>query len=205
MEETGQKNNTRGMRYAKKEDVDREYKNPEHITEQEVLTMLKSAAAGVLDDGQYIPIRRHTPIILHEVIKEASWQLGLSDSEVKKYTESRCMIMQVYKARQAQAPETEQFRTSRGHDLTAKQIVGIINKMAKPDYVGYQDKNDRFFEVVHYGKKDKRIDVAVFFDVNQYESPNQVSGYKSNDMKYDVVVTLFSLNKEEKRGLIKNS
>ena len=63
------------------------------------------------------------------------------------------MIMQVKKARQAQASEYETFGNSHGHEISADQIIEIIKKMAKPNHVGYQGETGRFFEIVHYGRK----------------------------------------------------
>lgn len=117
---------------------------------------------------------------------------------------SRCMIMQVKKARQAQASEYETFGNSHGHEISADQIIEIIKKMAKPNHVGYQGETGRFFEIVHYGKKDKRFDVSVFFDLNAYKDSRYLQKYKSENMHYDIAVTLIPMNKQEIKRLISN-
>ena len=196
---------TEGGELFSSRQVEQEYKNPDNLSKKDVLSMLKSADYGMLDDGQYIPIRQKSPAMLHAAIKEANKILNLPQDTIDSYLKSRAMIMQVYKARQAQAPESEQFGNSHGHGLTAKQIINIIQKMAKPVHVGYQGKSGRFFEIVHYNADGGKGDVAVFYDLNRYKDPTQTQRYKSEDQKYDIAVTLVPLSKNDIKKMVSNS
>ena len=126
------KNTTEGgVRYSLKiEHVDgtvEEIADLRNLTDEQSIQYLESARAFELLDETYIPIRKELPQVIIDSLLQEDIHL-----------ENRSLIMEVGKARRLMRQDINRGKGKRGHGLTPRQIVDIINDIENPIRIIYQ-------------------------------------------------------------------
>ena len=154
------------IRYSSKR-AETTSKNPNELTENDVKRFMKDAINGNLHEGTYFPIRRNTPKILIESAMNKNGDV----------VENLPIVIQVKKAT--------------AHGITPEDMISIVKAMDAPQYIIYQEDNDRYVEVVKYDASTGSKAIAVL-EIGDYKSESHLNGYKGGS--YNVLVTAFEPN-----------
>lgn len=162
------------------------------LTDEQALNYLKQAKSGKLRRNSYIPVRKDTPQVLIDTLKQ-----------VGEKVDNLSLVMQVRKAQQSMSEKDKSGRSQktgkniRGHALTPEQILEIVNSLDNPTLIVYQTER--------YDKNGKQLpnNVAVFVEYNNgqnegtavvefdSEFDSEYIGNEYGDTNYHTVVTVF--------------
>ena len=165
--------------------------DPRTVTENDVREMLENSYKGEYDDRTYIPVRTNTP---QSLIYWAEKRRGdvIDDNPI---------IMSVKKIYQAMSRSGADI-DGRPHEFSADDIISIIRKMNDPEYIVYQEFNDRYAEVVkctlENGKK-----AIVILEIGNYKRSSHVNSFE--DGTYNVLVTAYPPDSGKIEDLIKKN
>lgn len=139
-------------------------KNPNRLTENDVKRFMEDAINGNLHEGTYFPVRRNTPKILIESA------LNKNGDTI----ENLPIIIQVKKAT--------------AHGISSEDMIAIVKAMDDPQYIIYQEDNDRYVEVVKYDTSKGSKAVAVLEIGGNKDTP-YLNGFEGGS--YHTLVTAF--------------
>ena len=139
-------------------------KNTNELTENDVKQFMKDAINGNLHEGTYFPARRNTPKILIESA------LNKNGDTI----ENLPIIIQVKKAT--------------AHGISPEDMIAIVKAMDDPQYIIYQEDNDRYVEVVKYDASTGSKAVAVLEIGGNKDTP-YLNGFEGGS--YHTLVTAF--------------
>ncbi len=97
------------------------------LTDEQAIRYLESAQAFELLDETYIPVRRELPQVIIDSLLQENINVA-----------NRSLVMQAGKARRLMRKDTNRANGKRGHGLTPRQIVDIINDIENPVKIFYQ-------------------------------------------------------------------
>ncbi len=154
-------------------------KRIETLTENDVRNLLESSVYGEFANRSYIPLRRNTPQVLIDAIKQHSnGSVEVADLPI---------AMNVEKA--VQALEEEAFdEKNRSHGISVDGMIEIIKGMDDPAYIILQ-KNGRYVEVVRYYDGKSHSAWAVL-DFSEFHHEQYLNGYPAGN--YNILVTTFN-------------
>ncbi len=162
------------------------------LTEEQAKNYLKQAKTGALQGHTYIPVRKDTPQVIIDTLKQ-----------VNENVDDYSLVMQVGKARQAMSTEKSGSRRQkrgnnvRKHGLGPKEIVTIMSCLDDPTAIIYQtnrvDKSGKDLPnnvavVVEYSVSGNESIAVIEFDSS---IPAETIGLEQGDTRYHTVVTVF--------------
>ena len=168
-----------------------------NLTNEQAVDYLKKAKKGELRGHTYIPVRKDTPEVIAETLKQ-----------VNENIDDFSLVMQVKKAQQAMAEEHPGNRTKkhgnniRKHALAPEEIVDVVGKLDEPTAIIYQtNRHDKT------GKSlPNNVAVLVEHDISGSEGvaviefdsalSSESIGKEHGDTNYHVVVTIFKPDTE---------
>ena len=168
-----------------------------NLTNEQAVDYLKKAKKGELRRSAYIPVRKDTPAVIAETLKQ-----------VNENVDDFSLVMQVQKAQQAMSKEHPANRTEkhgnniRKHSLTPTEIIDIVNKLDEPSTIIYQtnrhDKNGKTLPnnvavLVEHDTTDHEGVAVIEFDSPL--NPESI-GEEYGDTNYHAVVTIFKPDTE---------
>ncbi|MBP3706373.1 MAG: hypothetical protein J6J13_03885 [Clostridia bacterium] len=166
-----------------------------NLTNEQAVNYLKQAKKGSLMRNSYIPVRKNTPQVVIDTLKNAG-------ESVKNLS----LIMQVRKAQQAMSEKNKGGKSGkhgnnvRNHALSPEEIVEIINNLDNPTTIILQ--TNRYNQ---YGEELPN-NIAVFVEYSKNEGVAVIEfessidpefiGTEFGDTDYHTVVTLFEPDTE---------
>lgn len=145
-----------------------------NLTDEQSIQYLESAQAFELLDETYIPVRKELPQVIIDSL-----------AQIDVHLENRSLIMEVEKARRLMRKGINQTGKKRGHGLSPRQVIDIINDIENPIKLIYQTNR------VDLGGNPIPNNVAIFV---QY-SKNGVNGFATvefeNPERTEVIGTEF--------------
>lgn len=162
------------------------------LTDEQALSYLNQAKSGELRGHTYIPVRKDTPQVIIDSLKQ-----------VGENVDNLSLVMQVRKAQQSMSTKDKRGNSQktgnniRSHSLIPEQILEIVNGLDNPSLMVYQTER--------YDKYGKQLpnNVAVFVDYNDgqnegtavvefdSEIDNEYIGNEYGETNYHTVVTVF--------------
>ena len=169
-----------------------ELTNARELTDEQAIDYLKQAKSGQLQGHSYIPVRKDTPQVIIDTLKQVNENIN-----------NRSLVMQVRKAQQAMSAQNPGDRRKlhgsnvRSHRLDPEEIVEIVNNLDTPSVAIYQtnrqDKNGNalpnnvaFF--VNYKRNGSEGVAVIEFDS---AIDSEAIGTEFGDTSYHTVVTVF--------------
>ena len=98
-----------------------------NLTDEQAIHYLESARAFELIDETYIPVRKELPQVIIDTLLQEDVHL-----------DNRSLVMEVQKARRLMRPDKNHGGKKRGHSLSPRQIIDIINDIENPVKIFYQ-------------------------------------------------------------------
>ena len=170
--------------------------DPTSVTEEDVRTLLERAKQKVYKDRSYIPVRVNTPQVLIDSVNEYNTVFDMLGTigGIPKVTDCP-MAMPVYKARQAQANESnwDGKPQDKPHDLSVDKIIEIIEAMDDPEQIVYEkivdpntlEEKERYAEIVTTSSAGLAIAVV---ESSSHLNPDVINGYKGGEYNFTVTV-----------------
>lgn len=179
------------IRYSRRSTKNPELLDPRTVTENDVREMLKNSFNGEYDDRTYIPVRTNTP---QSLIYWAEKRRGdvIDDNPI---------IMSVKKIYQAMSRSGADIDGC-PHEFSADDIISIIRKMNDPEYIVYQEFNDRYAEVVKCMLENGKKAIAVL-EIGNNKDVVYMNNFEGG--LYNVLVTTYPPNSGEIEKLVKNN
>jgi predicted transcriptional regulator len=163
-----------------------------NLTKEQAVEYLEQAKRGEFKGHTYIPVRKDTPRVIIDTLNAVGEEVN-----------NLSLVMQVRKAQQAMSEnnkggkKTKHGNGTRGHALSAEEIVEIINNLDNPNTIILQTNR--------YNTKNEALpnNVAVFVEYNnsgkesvaviEFESSiaPEFIGTEFGDTEYHTVVTVF--------------
>ena len=166
-----------------------ELQDARNLTEEQATEYFTNAKARKYMDDTYIPVRKDTPQVVIDTLKDAGVEI-----------ENRSLVMQVRKARQSMKVSSKNERNKRrgsnvrAHDMNPEKMIDIINKLDDPSYIILQTNRenrdgeelpDNVAVIVEYGENEGVAVVEFDSSIN----PEYIG--ESGDKNYHTVVTIF--------------
>lgn len=166
-----------------------ELSDARNLTDEQAIKYLEQAKKGLLKWNAYIPVRKDTPQIIIDTLKN----IGI-------IVKNRSLVMQEDKAQQSMREKNKNRK--RGHGLSAAEIVEIVNNIDNP--------NIMILETNRHNSKGEPLpdSVAIFVDYNQngkeglavieFESSidHEFIGEDFGESNYHTVITVFEPDTE---------
>ena len=151
--------------------------DPRTVTKADVVDMLHKVEEGAISGNTYIPVRIGTP---EKLIYWAEKRRG-------DVIDNNPIAISADKAYNAmnRAGETENGRPNM---LSADEIVAMIEAMNDPQYIVYQEANDRYVEVVKFDTKTGDKAFAII-EIGNNKDAVYMNGYEGG--LYNILVTTY--------------
>lgn len=187
----GSENSSENIKTSLRSTKDPNLLDPRTVTENDVRDMLENSYKGEYDDRTYIPVRTNTP---QSLIYWAEKRRGdvIDDNPI---------IMSVKKIYQAMSRSGADI-DGRPHEFSANDIISIIRKMNDPEYIVYQEFNDRYAEVVKCTLENGKKAIAVL-EIGNNKDVVYMNSFEGG--LYNVLVTTYPPNSGEIEKLVKNN
>ena len=164
--------------------------DPRTVTKTDVLELLNQVEDGHIYGNTYIPIRINTPATLIYWAKKRRGDI----------IDNNPIAISADKAYNAMNREGED--KGRLNRLSPEEIVAMVEGMNDPQYIVYQEINDRYVEVVEFGTDSGDKAFAVI-EIGNNKDSVYMNGYEGG--LYNILVTTYPPKTGKLTELLRNS
>ena len=191
-ESQGEKNTTTegDVEYAIESKTQPGKLDPRTVTKKDVADLLHKVEEGTISGDTYFPVRINTPATLIYWAKQRRGDV----------IDNKPIAMSAEKAYGAMTRQGE-TGTGRANRLSAEEIVSMVEAMNDPEYIVYQNVNDRYVEVVRFDTKAGDTAFAVI-EIGNDKNAIHMNGFEGG--LYNILVTTYPPKTGKLKELLNN-